>query len=186
MGTLKNIRLTQLVIFSIFSIFFFVSTDSVFAETVTGSSKSNPHQVAILGDILFVGPEGCSTTPKNATAGTKLQYFQNGAWVSAGKAVVKKATKDCTTKLRSFGIYFQWEVDRLGVENPNHVSGMLRMRTVIPGLTSSYFTVAVYETKQDALDTAVQGMSDAMDMYFCGLQSGTKHWDSQQRACLNN
>jgi hypothetical protein len=104
-----------------------LSPSNSYESSYSSLSEVN-EEVVFLGDVLTIDAGWCTATtkPTQSYAKKRLEIYKSGKWVSVGKVIYPKAS--ICSKKTPFLQQFQWEVDELGVMNPDQVSGILRLR----------------------------------------------------------
>jgi len=109
-------------------------------------SDINEIEVFFLGDVLTIDAGWCwpSKKPSQSIAKKRLELYKSGKWTSVGKVMFLKS--DICQKKTPYLQQFQWEVDELGVMNPDQVSGKLRLRNTAVKPTI-YSKITVFESE---------------------------------------
>ena len=115
---------------------------SAFANSDYASIQDTDQEVLYLGDILQIGSGLCwnSKKPTHSKAKTRLQIFVSNKWQSVGKVIF---IKDESCKKNYYGQFFVWEVDRLGKQQENGISGKVLLRN-ITATPSEYSEIIIY------------------------------------------
>jgi hypothetical protein len=162
------------------------------ASPVYGSLEYTNDEVLFLGDILKIDAGWCwpSKKPTQSLAKKRLEIYKSGRWQSVGK-VVYLNSPDCPSKT-PYLQQFQWEVDELGIMNPDQISGKLRLRNaaVKPTLYSKvsvFESELAYEAKLKADEEAdkkaqAENVARYMDVFNCFIKGG--EWNSLGNYCV--
>lgn len=123
-------------------------------------------EVVFLGDIVTIDAGWCwpSKKPMQSLAKKRLEIYKSGKWISVGKVIFPKS--DICQKKTPYLQQFQWEVDELGIIDPDQVSGKLRMRnsSVKPTIYSKitvFESELAYRAKLKAVADAAAAKADA-------------------------
>jgi hypothetical protein len=162
------------------------------SSPIYGSLEYTNDEVLFLGDILKVDAGWCwpSKKPSQSLAKKRLEIYKSGRWQSVGK-VVYLNSPDCPSKT-PYLQQFQWEVDELGIMNPDQISGKLRLRNaaVKPTLYSKvsvFESELAYEAKLKADEEAdkkaqAENVARYMDVFNCFIKGG--EWNSLGNYCV--
>jgi len=162
------------------------------ASPIYGSLEYTNDEVLFLGDILKIDAGWCwpSKKPTQSLAKKRLEIYKSGRWQSVGK-VVYLNSPDCPSKT-PYLQQFQWEVDELGIMNPDQISGKLRLRNaaVKPTLYSKvsvFESELAYEAKLKADEEAdkkaqAENVARYMDVFNCFIKGG--EWNSLGNYCV--
>ena len=111
-------------------------------------------EVLVLGDVLTINAGWCGPSKKTSEsiAKKRLEIYKSGKWTSVGKVMFLKS--DICQKKTPYLKQFQWEVDELGIMNPDQVSGKLRLRNaaVKPAI---YSKITVFESESSFQDKSI-------------------------------
>jgi len=111
-------------------------------------------EVLFLGDVLTINAGWCgpSKKPSESIAKKRLEIYKSGKWTSVGKIVFLKS--EICQKKTPYLKQFQWEVDELGIMNPDQISGKLRLRNSAVKPTI-YSKVDVFESRSSYQDKLI-------------------------------
>jgi hypothetical protein len=149
-------------------------------------------EVLFLGDILKIDAGWCwpSKKPTQSLAKKRLEIYKSGRWQSVGKVVYPKSA-DCPTKT-PYLQQFQWEVDELGIMNPDQISGKLRLRNsavkpTIYSKVSVFESELAYEAKLKADEEAdkkasAENVGRYAEIFNCFIKGG--EWNSAGNYCV--
>ena len=169
-----------------------VFTNAHSSSPTYGSLEYTNDEVLFLGDILKIDAGWCwsSKKPTQSLAKKRLEIYKSGRWQSVGKVVYPKSA-DCPSK-SPYLQQFQWEVDELGIMNPDQISGKLRMRNsaVRPTIYSKvnvFESELAYEAKLRADEEAdkkasADNVGKYMDVFNCFIKGG--EWNSAGNYCV--
>lgn len=157
-----------------------------------GSLEYTNDEVLFLGDILKVDAGWCwpSKKPTQSLAKKRLEIYKSGRWQSVGKVIYPKSA-DCPSKT-PYLQQFQWEVDELGIINPDQISGKLRLRNsavkpTIYSKVSVFESELAYEAKLKADEEAdkkasAENVGRYMEIFNCFIKGG--EWNSAGNYCV--
>ena len=108
-------------------------------------------EMLFLGDVLTINAGWCGSSkkPSESIAKKRLEIYKSGKWTSVGKVMFLKS--DICQKKTPYLKQFQWEVDELGIMNPDQISGKLRLRNSAVKPTI-YSKVDVFESRSSYQD----------------------------------
>ena len=108
-------------------------------------------EMLFLGDVLTINAGWCGSSkkPSESIAKKRLEIYKSGKWTSIGKVIFLKS--DICQKKTPYLKQFQWEVDELGIMNPDQISGKLRLRNSAVKPTI-YSKVDVFESRSSYQD----------------------------------
>lgn len=140
-----------------------------YGQPVFGTPTDLNKSTVILGDLLMVDSEMCWNRAK--PVGLSLEVFQGNSWRRVGRVTSTRDAGLCASSKYPFTAEVRWEVDRLGASTSEVGVGSLRLRLKVPGSSTRYFRLQVFEDEDTYTRTINLRINDYAGIIACLVQA---------------